>query len=260
MKNPYSTFPIADNLVSIVTPAYNSVLLIGKTIESVLCQSYPSWELIIVIDAGTKDNTAELVKRYCQADSRIKLIEINDKRGISLSRNAALSAARGEWIAFLDSDDLWLPYKLEKQLLFMKEKEATFSCTGYRKISQNEEQTGELRLPPEEQSYTDILGNNLISCPTVMFNQKHLGTFKMLEHPHEDYILWLEIIKKAKICFGLQEDLARYRIVVNSRSMNVNRSGSRWIVLRKIEKLSFIKSCYYFGKYAVTAIWKRLAF
>lgn len=247
-------------LVSIVTPAFNSAALIGETIESVMKQSYPQWEMWIVIDSGTKDNTAEVVQSYIKKDSRIRLVEIKDARGISLSRNKALSLAKGEYIAFLDSDDLWLHHKLEKQVQFMKENSASFSCGGYRKITQDGSKTGHLRLPPHVQTYTDILGNNLISCPTAMFSQKILGKFQMKEHAHEDYILWLEIIKKAGKCYGIQDDLARYRVVENSRSMSVNRSGSRWKVYRQHEKLSFFLSLYYFTRYASSAIQKRITF
>jgi teichuronic acid biosynthesis glycosyltransferase TuaG len=247
-------------LVSIVTPAFNSAALIGETIESVIRQTYSHWEMWIVIDAGTRDNTAQVVQSYAAKDPRICLLEIKDGRGISLSRNRALSSARGEFVAFLDSDDLWLPEKLEKQVQFMQETGATFSCGGYRKISQDGSRTGHLRLPPSVQTYQDLLGNNLISCPTAMFNQTQLGKFQMREHAHEDYILWLDIIKKAGRCLGIQEDLARYRVVENSRSMNVNRSGSRWKVYRHFQGLGLIPSVFYFAKYAVTALKKRASF
>ncbi len=247
-------------LVSIITPAFNSALLIGATIESVQKQTYLNWEMWIVLDTGTKDNTSEVVRKYSDRDPRIHLVEIKDGRGISLARNRALLLAKGEFIAFLDSDDLWLPQKLEKQVRFMRENNALFSCGGYRKISQDGSKEGYLRLPPKIQTYSDILANNLISCPTAMFNQAKLGKFQMKETPHEDYILWLEIIKKAEKCFGLQEDLARYRVVENSRSMNVNRSGSRWNVYRQFEGLGVMASAYYFARYAVTALLKRSSF
>ena len=249
-----------DGLVSIVTPAYNSAKFIGETIESVLHQTYPHWEMWIVIDSGTKDNTAEIVENYIHRDSRIHLFLIKDGKGVSLARNKALSLAKGEFIAFLDSDDLWLPEKLEKQLEFMRKTGAHFSCGGYRKINQDGSKVGRLRLPPPLQVESDILGNNLISCPTALFSQKALGSFQMKETAHEDFILWLEIIRKAGPCYGIREDLARYRVVENSRSMNVNRSGSRWAIYRNIMGLGVFQSCYYFAKYAISAVWKRVWF
>ena len=247
-------------LVSIITPAFNSSQLIGQTIESVLGQTYLNWEMLIVLDSGTTDNTAEIVGNYGKRDSRIKLFEIKDQRGISLSRNLALSKAQGEFVAFLDSDDLWLPEKLQKQIEFMIENHYAFSCTGYRKVSQDGLRSGKLRLPPSVQSYSDILANNLICCPTVVFNQKILGSFKMAEHPHEDFILWLNIVRKAESCHGLQRDLARYRVVENSRSMTVNRPASRWTVYRNFEKLGLLDATFYFIRYAISALKKRSIF
>jgi len=247
-------------LVSIITPAYNSAAFIGDTIRSVQNQTYNNWEHLIVIDQGTTDDTANIVRSFMNKDPRIRLIEIKNQKGISLSRNKAIQSSQGEWLAFLDSDDLWLPDKLKLQIAFMQKTKANFSCTGYRKISEDGKITGRLRQPPEKQSYQSLLLNNLISCPTVMYNQKVLGQFFLKEHAHEDYLLWLDIIKKSKICFGLPEDLARYRVVENSRSMNVNRSGSRWVVYRKFENLNFLSSCYYFTRYAITAVGKRLFF
>ena len=247
-------------LVSIITPAYNSAALIGETIQSVMQQTYLRWEMWIVVDIGTDDDTVQVVEKYKTLDSRVHLFEIKNGRGISLARNQALSLARGEYIAFLDSDDLWLPNKLEIQLQFMNLTGALFSCGGYRKINQDGSKLGVLRLPPKFQNYNSLLGDNLISCPTAMYNQKALGRFQMAEHAHEDYILWLEIIQKAKICYGLQEDLARYRVVENSRSMNVNRPGSRWKIYRDFQKIGYSRSVYFFLRYAFKAIWKRLTF
>jgi teichuronic acid biosynthesis glycosyltransferase TuaG len=251
---------LVPGLVSIVTPAFNSAKLIGATIESVLSQTYSSWEMIIVMDTGTKDNTAEVVRGYITKDSRIRLIEIKDARGISLSRNRALKEARGQYIAFLDSDDIWLPLKLEKQIDFMEKKGFAFSCAGYRRINVDHTVVGKQILPPKKQTYFDVLQNNLISCPTVLIDQSKTGPLVMAEFSHEDYILWLDILKRGFDCGGLQEDLARYRIVPNSRSMNVNRSGSRWKVYRQFERLGVIMAAYCFLIYAITALWKRVRF
>lgn len=246
--------------VSIITPAFNSAKLIGETIESVIAQTYQNWEMLIVIDQGTQDNTADVVRKYSQTNPQIRLLEIKNQRGISLSRNLALREASGQYVAFLDSDDLWLPLKLERQLAVMRESKAAFSCAGYRRINLENTKLGQLILPPERQNYFSVLGNNLISCPTVVIDQIKTGPLTMAEFAHEDYILWLSILRRGFECVGVQEDLARYRIVPNSRSMNVNRSGSRWQVYREFEKLSVIKSAFHFAVYAVTAITKRIQF
>jgi teichuronic acid biosynthesis glycosyltransferase TuaG len=251
---------LAKGLVSIVTPAFNSAKLIGATIESAIAQTYADWEMIVVMDSGTKDNTAEVVLNYARKDPRIRLIEIIDARGISLSRNRALSEARGQYIAFLDSDDIWLPAKLEEQIKFMKHNAYAFACAGYRRINVDHSEEGKLILPPQRQTYGDVLKNNLIACPTVLIDQIQTGPLVMAEFSHEDYILWLDILKRGFDCGGLRMDLARYRIVPNSRSMNVNRSGSRWKVYRKFEGLGIFMASYCFAVYAFTALWKRLRF
>lgn len=211
-----------------------------------------------MVDTGTNDETAAIVESYKRTDSRIRFFHITNGKGISLARNLALREAKGQYVAFLDSDDLWLPSKLELQLAFMRTAKTYFSCTGYRRINKDGSKLGQLRLPPPVQTYQNLLMDNQISCPTVVFDQQKLGPFQMPEHPHEDYILWLEIIKRSGTCLGLQEDLARYRIIENSRSMNVNRPGSRWRVYRDFEKLNFLSASYYFCIYGLTAIMKRI--
>lgn len=248
------------DLVSIITPVFNSAKTIAETIASVQAQTYPNWEMLIVMDSGTKDNTADIVRLVAEKDPRIKFFEIKNGRGVSMSRNLALREAQGQFVAFLDSDDWWLPDKLEKQIATMKTSSAHFSCGGYRKISEDGTRLGKLRLPPPVQTYRSLLSNNLISCPTTMYDQIALGKFQLKEHAHEDYIFWLAIIKKAGTCLGIQEDMARYRVSDNSRSMNVNRPGSRWKVLRQFENLDLIHSSYYFLFYSVTALKKRMSF
>lgn len=248
------------DLVSIITPVFNSAKTIAETMASVQAQTYPNWELLIVMDSGTNDNTSEIVRSAAINDPRIRFFEVKNGRGISMSRNLALQEAQGQFVAFLDSDDWWIPTKLEKQIAIMRASSASFSCGGYRKISEDGHFVGRLRLPPPIQTYRSLLSNNLISCPTTMYDQIALGKFQMAEHPHEDYIFWLAIIKKAGTCLGIQEDMARYRISDNSRSMNVNRPTSRWKVLRQFENLDFVRSCYYFLYYSVTALIKRMSF
>ncbi len=247
-------------LVSIITPVFNSAKTIAETIASVQMQTYTKWEILIVMDAGTRDNTAEIVNLAVSKDPRIRFFEIKDCRGVSLSRNLALREAQGQFVAFLDSDDLWLAEKLEKQVAAMTSNSATFSCGGYRKINEDGSRIGKLRLPPPLQSYKSLLRNNLVACPTAMFDQKALGRFQLAEHAHEDYILWLDIIKKSGSCLGIQADMARYRIVENSRSMSVNRSGSRWKVYRNFEGLGVWDSTVNFFIYGFTALGKRFQF
>lgn len=247
------------DLVSIVTPAYNSARFIAETIQSVQKQTHQNWEMLIVADKGTTDNTAEIVQKFSNSDNRIKYFLITDKKGVSAARNKALDEAKGEYIAFLDSDDVWLPEKLSRQLKFMKDQLCEFSFTGYRRF--RADQVGKYIAAPAKLTYEDILKNNRIPCPTVLFKQQsETREIRLVEHPHEEYIYWLKLIKFKKSAYGLNEDLARYRIVENSRSMRVNRGQSRWFVYRNFEKLSAMKSLYYLSFYAITALVKRLRF
>ena len=123
----------AQPLVSIITPAYNSERFITETIESVLSQTYTNWEMLIAVDAGTTDSTIEIIQKFNKKDSRVKLVHIPNARGVSLSRNTAIEKAQGQYIAFLDSDDLFLPQKLEKQIQFMEKNQYAFTSTGYSK-------------------------------------------------------------------------------------------------------------------------------
>lgn len=245
--------------MSIITPAFNSAPFISETIDSVIKQTYPNWEMIIVTDSGTKDNTAEIVNEYAKKDSRLKYFHLQNTRGVSASRNKALDEASGQFIAFLDSDDIWLPEKLGKQTEFMVKGKVAFSCTGYKKTDSLGKATTRTITPPKVQTYDSLLKNNQIPCLTAMYDRSIVGAqHRLIEHTHEDYIFWLDIIKSSKICLCLQEDLARYRVVQNSRSMRVNKPQGRWQIYRNIENLSFLKSCYFLLSYALSALLKRI--
>ncbi|MGB4386964.1 MAG: glycosyltransferase family 2 protein, partial [Caldicoprobacterales bacterium] len=125
-----------EGLVSIITPAYNCEKYIGETIESVLKQSYENWELIIVDDCST-DNTKSVVEEYIKRDKRIKYYSLDVNSGAAVARTKAMELASGEYIAFLDSDDLWMPNKLEKQISFMKANNYNFTCTSYEQVDEN---------------------------------------------------------------------------------------------------------------------------
>jgi teichuronic acid biosynthesis glycosyltransferase TuaG len=250
---------INSGLVSIITPAFNSALFISQTIESVLKQTHPNWELLIVTDAGTTDNTANVVQEYTKADSRIKHFHLQNTRGVSASRNKALDEANGQFVAFLDSDDLWLPEKLEKQINFMLKEKIPFSCTSYRKTDEQGNVISRVITPPRILTYDSLLKNNELPCLTAMYDRQLIGTeHRLIEHTHEDYIFWLSLLKTSKKCVSLPEDLARYRVVPNSRSMRVNKPKGRWQVYRNIEKLSLTRSSFSFCLYAISAISKRI--
>ena len=242
--------------VSIIVPMYNAEKFIGKTIESVLAQTYQNWEMLIMNDVST-DNSLAIVSLYAKKDERIKIVNTEKNVGVVKGRNFLIDLASGKYIAFLDADDYWHNEKLEKQIKFMKEKNASISCTEYTRVKENEEKINDVIIK-EEISYNDMLKNNYLGCLTVMYDAEKIGKryFKELEK-NEDYVLWLKIVKDVDIIYGLKENLAYYRVLDNSRSSNkVKTAKVRWEIYRKIEKLSLLKSIYYFLHYAIRAVLK----
>ena len=242
--------------VSIIVPMYNAEKFIGKTIESVLAQTYQNWEMLIMNDVST-DNSLAIVSVYAKKDERIKIVNTEKNVGVVKGRNFLIDLASGKYIAFLDADDYWHNEKLEKQIKFMKEKNASISCTEYTRVKENEEKINDVTIK-ENIFYNDMLKNNYLGCLTVMYDTEKIGKryFKELEK-NEDYVLWLEIVKDVDIIYGLKENLAYYRVLDNSRSSNkVKTAKVRWEIYRKIEKLSLLKSLYYFLHYAIRAVLK----
>ena len=242
--------------VSIIVPMYNAEKFIGKTIESVLAQTYQNWEMLIMNDVST-DNSLAIVSLYAKKDERIKIVNTEKNVGVVKGRNFLIDLASGKYIAFLDADDYWHNEKLEKQIKFMKEKNASISCTEYTRVKENEEKINDVIIK-EEISYNDMLKNNYLGCLTVIYDAEKIGKryFKELEK-NEDYVLWLEIVKDVNTIYGLKENLAYYRVLDNSRSSNkVKTAKVRWEIYRKIEKLSLLKSIYYFLHYAIRAVLK----
>ena len=242
--------------VSIIVPMYNAEKFIGKTIESVLAQTYQNWEMLIMNDVST-DNSLAIVSLYAKKDERIKIVNTEKNVGVVKGRNFLIDLASGKYIAFLDADDYWHNEKLEKQIKFMKEKNASISCTEYTRVKENEEKINDVIIK-EEISYNDMLKNNYLGCLTVIYDAKKIGKryFKEVEK-NEDYVRWLEIVKDVNTIYGLKENLAYYRVLDNSRSSNkVKTAKVRWEIYRKIEKLSLLKSNYYFLHYAIRAVLK----
>lgn len=244
-----------DPLISVITPAYNAERFIGDTIDSVLDQTYANWEMVIVDDRST-DNTTTIVEEYRKRDNRIKLIVLEENSGSAVARNTAMENAKGRYIAFLDSDDRWLPEKLEKQLHFMQEKDIAFSFTTYVRILEDGTKTNAVSSTPESVNYDDLMKRCVIGCLTVMLDRDKVGHLKMVNiRTRQDYVYWLTITKKGFLAYGLPEILAEYRLVGNSISSNKWKAAKRnWYVFRKIEKQSLPKSIWYFAHYVVRSI------
>lgn len=245
-------------LVSIITPLYNSEAFIEETILSVINQTYSNWEMIIV-DDNSKDNGVLLVKVYQERDSRIVLVPNQNSPGAAGSRNTAITLAKGRYIAFLDSDDLWMPEKLEIQIKFMQLNEHYFTYTFYEQISEEGNYLKSINNLPLKVSYKSSMMSNKIGCLTAVYDVKYFGKVYMENIvKRQDYTLWLKLLKKVKFAYCVPEILSRYRITKGSISSNKFKLIKyHWYIYRKIEKQTLVRSLYYLSNYIFIRIFGR---
>lgn len=197
-----------EQLVSIIMPSYNTGRFIKESIESVLAQTYQNWELIIVDDCST-DNTDEVVASF--QDNRIRFFKNDVNSGAAVSRNRALREAKGKWIAFLDSDDLWLPEKLEKQISFMEQNDYHFSYTEYEEIDENGKPLGRYVTGPKKITKRGMYNYCWPGCLTVMYDAEYIGLIQIADiKKNNDYAMWLHICENS-ICYLLTQKLSKYR-------------------------------------------------
>lgn len=240
--------------VSVITPSHNSAQFISETIRSVLNQSFSDWEMIIVDDCST-DNSVEVIQSFVERDSRIKLIQLSENSGAAVARNRAIEAAQGRYIAFLDSDDKWLPHKLETQIQFMQDNDVAFSYAAYEKINEQGKAVGKIGVP-ERVTYNDLLKVCSIGCLTAVYDTQKLGKIYMpLIRKRQDLGLWLRILKQIPYAYGVQEVLGQYQLRSDSISAN-KRSAAQftWKLYREVEKLNIFKASYFFAHYAVNGV------
>lgn len=201
-----------NNLISIVTPNYNCVHFIAQTIESVLAQTYKNWEMLIVDDCST-DCSYEVALEYAEKDSRIKVIRNEKNCGAAISRNKAIELAQGEFIAFLDSDDLWMPDKLEKQITFMRDNDCDFSFCEYEHIDEENNTLHKVANVTKRLTYKKMLLHCWPGCLTVMYNQSVTGKVYAEDiKKNNDHALFLRVLKKCHNAMGIKEIMAQYRI------------------------------------------------
>lgn len=246
-----------EELVSIVMPAYNVEKYIEESIESVLYQTYLNWELIIVNDCSL-DNTYKIIKKYHKKDSRIKSYSLLKNQGVSNARNIAINNAKGKYITFLDSDDIWLPEKLSRQIKFMEENNYIFTFHEYSHFEEIDKPKKLIKVPRIVDYKSALKGNNM-GCLTVCIDRTRVKKFTMPNEKHEDYITWLNILKINNIsAYGIQENLAMYRIN-NNNSISGNKFKSclwTWNIYRKNQKINLAYSIYCFINYFVKGILK----
>lgn len=243
--------------VSIITPTYNCARFIGETIESVINQTYQDWEMIIVDDCSS-DNTEEIVKKYSKDDNRIKYVKLEQNSGAAMARNKAMELATGKYMAFLDSDDIWTKDKLDKQIKFMEKNNYNITCTKYEQIDEIGQSLNKFIKVKNKVDYNGVL----LTCPvgnsTVMYNVETLGKFEVPNiRKRNDDALWLQMLKKEKYIYGMNDILMKYRIRSNSISSNkVDLVKYHWYLYREIEKLSILRSTFHICCWGVIKLLK----
>lgn len=249
-------------MISIVTPVYNAASFIRQTIEMVKVQTYTDWELILV-DDGSKDNSCEVIEAYLEEmpDERIRLIKKGKNEGAALTRNRGIKEAKGRYIAFLDADDVWLKHKLQRQMEFMKEKDAGFVFSAYEFGDEEAIGMGRIVHVPESLTYKKALSRTVIFTTTVLLDTQKISKdlIYMPNVPSEDSATWWQILRKGYVARGLDEVLAIYRRPAKSLSSNKLKAIQRiWYLYRKVEKLSLPASCIAFVGWAYRATVRRI--
>jgi teichuronic acid biosynthesis glycosyltransferase TuaG len=235
-----------NELVSIITPTYNSAKYIAETIQSVQNQTYLNWEMIIVDDCSN-DKTVEIIKNFMDEDHRIHLLQLNKNSGAAKARNFGIGKITGKYITFLDADDIWFSDFIENSIETINKTGVNFVFSSYKRSNEDLEFVYSDFIVPEKVTYTDILKTNSISCLTAFINVDALGIKKMPDIlKRQDMGLWLQYLKEIPYAYGIQEPKAIYRIRENSLSRNKkNLLKYQWQFYREVEKLSFLSSIYY---------------
>ncbi len=249
------------NIVSIIMPAHNAAKTIRESIDSVLSQSFPDWELLVINDAST-DETEKIVLDFAKTDSRIKLLNTDKSLGKPFyPRNIGINNANGRFIAFLDSDDVWLASKLEKQIPLFEETNVAIAFSYYEKFTGNEVESSKNRVikSPSSISYKSALYGNPIGNLTGIYDTQKVGKVFYEDAGHEDYILWLTILKKGFIAKNTNTIEARYRVSDKSVSSNKGRAAFwTWNIYRKSLGFNIVKSAFCYSIYMVKGILKYL--
>ena len=245
--------------ISVIIPVYNAEKYLNKTLESILKQSLKDIE-VICVDDGSTDNSKDIVEQYVKKDSRIHLLQNYKPLGIpAIPRNIGIQQAKGRFIAFLDSDDIWFPTKLEQQVRLFNHKKTAIVFSNYEKMNEEGLRAGRIIKAPDTASYECLLKGNVIGNLTGIYDVAKVG--KVLFRPihHEDYALWLSILKKGFIARNTNTVTALYRVrkaSVSSRKLAV--LSWQWNIYMNVEKIGIIKSAYYYINYACRALHKKL--
>lgn len=234
------------NVVSIITPTYNSAKYIAETIQSVQSQTYQNWEWII-IDDGSSDETEKIVKAFIEKDKRIQFHKLEKNSGPAIARNTGIEKASGDFMTFLDADDIWFPTFIENSITTINQTAIPFVFSSYKRSNENLEFVYSDFIVPQKVTYTDILKSNSISCLTAFLDVKMLGKKYMpIIRKRQDMGLWLQYLKEIPFAYGIKEPQAIYRIRENSLSRKKSDLIKyQWQFYRQVEKLNVFQSIYY---------------
>ena len=243
------------NTVSIITPSFNSAKFIANTIESVQNQSHQNWEMIIVDDCST-DQTVTIIEQFVANDDRIHLFQLDKNSGAGIARDLALSKAKGDYIAFLDADDLWKPLKLEKQLQFLKDNKAHFTFSFYDCIDEEGNELNKRVEAPRNLSYRQLFFCNYVGNLTGIYEVNYFGKIAISStRKRQDWMVWLTILKKIKTAKPIPESLALYRIRDNSLSASkVDLLKHNFLVYRSFHGYNFVLSLFIMVGFLITQL------
>lgn len=246
-----------NKLVSIITPVYNGEKYIEECIKSVLNQSYKNIEMII-IDDGSTDNSENIIKKYTKSFPFIKYIKCIENNGIWAARNIGIEKAKGRFISFLDADDIYKENKIKNQMNFMLKNNYAFTYTAYDLINENSTSLNKVIKAKEYEDYDRLLKGNDIGCLTVMIDRLKINTpIKFENYHHEDFVLWLKILKNNVVAYGIDEILSSYRKSNSSVSHNKIKAALwTWNIYINVEKLPLNKAIHYFLKYTMNGFRK----
>ena len=245
-------------VVTVVMPVYNSQQYLTESLSSVLSQTLVDFELI-AIDDYSSDSSLLILESYASNDARVRVIGLDQNSGPAVARNVGIREAKGRYIAFIDSDDIWLPNKLAIQLELMQSTQSAIVFSSYSLIQEGQRGSGAVVCAPAKVTYPMLLKSNYIGCSTAMYDTKKVGKVYMPEiRFRQDYGLWLRILRNGHAALGVSEPLVRYRVRKESVSSNKPRAALyHWKVLRAESNTPLPMALYYFVWYVVLALKKR---
>ena len=246
-----------DPLVTVVMPAYRAEAYVEAAVRSVMAQTMPNWELI-VIDDCSGDETPEILRALTREDNRVRLVCNEKNMGVARTRNRGMDMARGQFVALLDSDDVWRPEKLERQLALMEKSGADVCYCSYAIVDARGERCRPDYLVPPETDFRRLLGENVIGCSTVVLSRRVLEEHRFItDFYHEDYVLWVTLLREGFRAAGCVEPLVHWRLIEDSRSFNKRKAaGNRWRIFRDYLHLPLGQSLRAFAVYGMASIRK----